>query len=706
MVKIYINESEKKVSKARVFSAPYQERKETDYAVIKERANVIKLVFDIDIEDVVIRPKRYNISYKIENSNTVLIYPDNRYNFSVEPDGNIENAVLIFNKVSEELCRDDYENIMYFDKGRHFVNEVEIVDDNTLVYVDDGATVDGRFIANNIKNIGFDGYGVITLENYDFRTRIITVNQCENIKIRNLIFKDSTNWNVYLNESKNIEIDNIKILGCFGNSDGIDVCTCENVSVKNCFIRTWDDCLVVKGLGNGSCRNLHYSDCVLWNDFARPMEIGVETRADEICNVVFESIDVIHSVTRYPVMGIHHGDRAKIHDIVFKNIIVEDTPGAQPFDVRITHSAWNGNEGIGNIRSVLFKDITFLEEKTDNILSYHSRIQGHSEESDISGVVFENIKFGSKTADSIESLGLEVFDYASDIEVRMTEGERREPVLTSINATEGKYEKGYYTADVEVTFENKYDSIKEGVCKLVVSPQGRAEYYEDIHYSIEPKEIKAIKRSVKIPAGRYAFSIAGSNVDIQSSFAFLNLDLKLTDKFEDCPVYYFDDSYGNRLYSGIQFAMEHGCLKIKSELLKKYDLMLYASELSDEEIGEMLFSTENSNSGYAPALTKGADGGCVEAPQIGCPEEIAFVFKNYPKVQINSTKLRKRIGDTAFVPLKSIGIETGKPFRLELVVNGFNNKRYDYTLFGSPVPKETIRDPRVMAHMFVHVACK
>ncbi len=703
MIKAFTNQAEIEVKYARAYTAPYQKKSTMNYIVVRDNVKSIRLVFDIKLKDVVIRPKRYDIGYEIQDDYTVIVYPEGNYNFSVEPNGKIDNSVLIFNCAADELKRSDYDNIIYFGKERYFVNNYEIKEDNTLVYIEEGGTVDGIFIAKNKKNLGFDGYGEITLENYDMRTRLIYLYQCENIKIQNLILKDSTNWNICLEECKNIDINNVKVLGCFGNSDGIDMCSCENASVKNCFMRTWDDCLVVKGLGNGICRNLHYKDCVLWNDFARPMEIGVETCAEEISNIVFEDIDVVHSVTRYPVMGIHHGDRAKIHDICFKNITVEDTPGAQPFDIRITKSGWNRDDMVGNIRNVEFKNITFLEEKGNKILPYHSRIQGYSKESDISGIIFEDIKFGDKTADSIEGLGLEILDFASNIEVRKTVGEKRLPIHTSINVEKEGFEDGCYILEAEITFENTSDVQKEGTCCLAVSPERRAEYEQEIVFNIPPRDKVAVKRSIRIPAGRYAFSLSGENTEIESAFAFVNLELCLGKDFSECPIYYFSDSYGNSLEDGIQFAIDNDCLAVKTELLKKCDLKLYAAEVCEEQAGEMLFSIEDSNSGYAPALTKGKDGGCTEAPQIGCPEEISFVFKNYPKVQINSTKLRKRLNNTAYIPLKSIGIESRQKFRIELIAEDRPGKRYDFSLFGSPIPKETIREPRVMAHMFVHI---
>ena len=41
------------------------------------------------------------------------------------------------------------------------------------------------------------------------------------------------------------------------------------------------DSFVVKALGTGNCENIIFKNSVLWNDFARPMEVGVELRAEQ-----------------------------------------------------------------------------------------------------------------------------------------------------------------------------------------------------------------------------------------------------------------------------------------------------------------------------------------------------------------------------------------------------------------------------------------
>ena len=125
---------------------------------------------------------------------------------------------------------------------------------------------------------------------------------------------------------------------------------CLNVHIENCFVRTFDDCICVKGMDcyydgdveeavhramyrNGKSydvfQNVTVKNCVLWNDWGKCLEIGAETRAEEICNVTFEDCHIIHAMGRS--MDCMNVDYADVHDITWRNISVElDSPFPSP----------------------------------------------------------------------------------------------------------------------------------------------------------------------------------------------------------------------------------------------------------------------------------------------------------------------------------------------------------------------------------------
>ena len=64
------------------------------------------------------------------------------------------------------------------------------------------------------------------------------------------------------------------------------------------------------------------------------MEIGAETAAPEMSNLVFRNCDIIR--TAYIAMDIQHGDRAAVKDVRFENIRLEVD------DVNWTNQIQNG----------------------------------------------------------------------------------------------------------------------------------------------------------------------------------------------------------------------------------------------------------------------------------------------------------------------------------------------------------------------------
>lgn len=704
---IYTKSGESRQKEIMTYTAPYQSAKISSYAYITGGFEEgITIEFDKEITNLMIRPQRLGIRYETDGKRTVTIYPKDNCNISVEPDGTAESSVLLFIGKSDELNRDDYKNIIRFTGGRHFGGDITVTENDTLIYIDENAVVDGRICADGIDNIGIDGCGELTYEAFDLRTQMIALNDCTNIKIKNIVLKDSTNWNIRVHRCTDVHIDNVKIIGRRGNSDGIDVCNSRNVYVSSCFTRTWDDSLVVKGLTDGDVRNVHFENCVLWNDFARPIEIGVETRADEICDVSFEHIDIIHSATRYPALGIHHGDRAKIHGILFNDIVIEDSSAAQLADLRTINSAWNSDSTIGTISDVTFRGINIIAPTEEKLLPYRTRISGHSDESAISRILFDNITLSGKTLTSLNELGVQIFGSVSEVALTYDGGEELKPITSSMEIAQIRPCGALHEIDIQVTLTNPHDIEKSGECSINSSPSQAAAVNENIRYNLAPHEIKKYIRTAAVPGGRYAFALASKQLDIIGSCALADIDLVTDGDFSHCPEYRFCDSYGNSHDETVRFAMvSDGILAVKTDLLRKYDITAYIAPSYVEKSGDMLFSVEDSNSGSAPALTLGDNGEVCEAPQIGCPEEIAFVFKNYPHIDITPIKLHRRRGDTAYIPLDKIKIDK-HDFRLELSLHADYHKRYEFTLFGTPIPRETIREPRVMAHMFAHIKTK
>ncbi len=227
----------------------------------------------------------------------------------------------------------------YFGAGIHFPGNINLRD-NDRVYVDPEAIVFGSICTTGAKNVHVFGGGVIdgcfeeriTENPYENHTKgNIRLYNSENVRIEDVILKNSATWCLALFNCNNVQIDNVKIVGQWRyNTDGIDIVNSSNVQIKNSFIRSFDDTITIKGVYNydGVIENITAENCVLWCGWGNTCEIGIETSVREYRSIVFKNCDVIHSSG--PALSVCGGNQADIHDVLYSNINVEFSSEQQP----------------------------------------------------------------------------------------------------------------------------------------------------------------------------------------------------------------------------------------------------------------------------------------------------------------------------------------------------------------------------------------
>ena len=674
---------------AAVNPPPYNKFKEADYAIVTISGRTkLELQFDVEVKSVVIRPLSAEIQYSF-TGNKVEIIIERSTNFSVEINDSIEDCVMIFADAEKNYELDGYEDVIVFDEGIHNADTIEIKKDNTAVIFKEGAYVNGHIKSCNVNNIGIFGNGVITMENYarviSNRDHLIYLENCRDVKIADVTLSDSCGWSCKINNCDNIEIDNIKIIGSRGNSDGIDICGSRNAYVHNCFTRVWDDSLVVKAFDTGDVYNILFENCTLWCDMARPIEVGVELRAEYVNNVVFRNIDIIHSMCGYPVLGIHHGDRANVSDVIFEDIRVEDAPGAQLFDIRITDSVWNKDAVKGTISNIVFKNISYIGKTNCQKLLSNSRVEGFSDEACIDGVAIENITVCGKSALYDLDSGLDIYNYVKNVKLIPALNEEKSGII--------KPDIMISDNGVAVKFFNRDNKDHKISANLVILP--KSEFYLSeipIELDIKSGEEKVFRTNISFPAGKYVLGVESINPELVQCYKYINKELVLTSNFSE--EYFFIDSPEKE---GVRFAIDKDLLIIKSNLLKKYAFNLYTALPTQTKDGEVLFSIRDTDRGFAPAVII-KDNEEIMSPQLRNCAEITYVFKNQPVIDnFKCTKINYAKNGVVYMSLDKLGIgKDTKEFLLELEMPKYNDLRYSCCLFHSQKPTET-------AHMFVNI---
>lgn len=395
---------------------PMLSRTPVTYFDFDGTAVITVTVPDIDIESVQISPLSYGIEPEIKGHSVTFTVTENDA-YTLTFNGVASRAVHIFaNAIEEDAPSPDDENVIYLGPGEWDADTIRPKDGQT-VYIAGGAVVHGTINCNGRSNVTVCGRGIIDGSQYETWGKSIAYvplcfDNCENITIKDIIVLNSNAWACQGYNSVNGVIDGLKIISARPNGDGITLQSCRNYTVKNCFVRSWDDCLVVKNYA-GSSENIKFSDCQLWTDLAQSMEIGYETNKGKlpevyIKDVTFENITVLGAFHK-PVISIHNADDALVSDIVFRDITVErSTLGAgdaksMPFfiDLHITRdSNWSSTSQRGSIDNVLIENVTLLDGEYKGC-----RIDGHDADHAVSNVTIRNLTvLGEKITDFEQGL--------------------------------------------------------------------------------------------------------------------------------------------------------------------------------------------------------------------------------------------------------------------------------------------------------------
>ncbi|NLO36081.1 MAG: hypothetical protein GX112_06990 [Clostridiaceae bacterium] len=686
------------VNRSTVFPAPYLGRKQTSFVIFAHTAGgELAVHYDQAIQAVCIRPQSLGLTW-IQDGSVVRVRVDRPCNFSLEINHGTDDALLVFASGPDQVREQAYEHVLYFPSGEHTAGIIEVEQDNTLIVLDAGAKVHGKILAENKRHVAVSGRGILSMENFERHREswqlLLDLSTCTDVIVENVTITDSCGWSCRVFGCEDVQIRNLKIIGQRGNSDGIDICGSRRVLVEGCFTRVWDDSLVAKAFDSGDLAHVLFRNCTLWNDFARPIEVGVELRAERVHDIRFENIDIIHSPTGYPLMGIHHGDRATVSDIHFENIRIEDTPGAQLFDIRITDSVWNEDRQKGPIRDIFFRNISVLD--TLPVCLSRSRIQGYDDQADVRHVVLENIRFQGQAARDAAACGLQLMDHVSDVQVLAGEGPFLEPVQTEIEPADPLVLQpdGFYRGSFQVSLTNTTGREQSAACWYKLSPSGRGTCLPEREtLCLLPGATVCRTVQVAVPPGKFCLHLESPDSHVLPAWRLIGLDLVLPEDLSQSPAYPVTNCRGETAGS-VRLALRAGNLLIASDLLKTSGIVLYAAKPVPTAPGQVVFSVEETDQGLAPAVISGRHG-LELAPQLRCPAEISYVFKNEPKVdRIARLPIAAKINGVSVVPLALLGLDPdGDVFWLEIEAQTQLPKRYPVCLFGSQVPDQ-------ICHMF------
>ncbi|MDF2908626.1 MAG: hypothetical protein K0R34_3947 [Herbinix sp.] len=384
---------------------PTQSRTPITYFDFEGIANIVVTVPDIDLKSVKLSPLNYGIEPVIDQeAHTVSFTVTEQDNYTLTFNDSPSRALHIFtNPLETDAPKEGDEGVVYIGPGEWNIDSI-MLEDNQTLYIAGGAVVHGVVQSNYTGNIKVMGRGIIdgsTFEGWQGKSALvpIKIDFCDGIELKDVIVLNPNAWVCSASTSKNALIDGIRIISSRPNGDGITLQSCENYTVQNCFVRSWDDSLVVKNY-TGDSKNIIFRNNQLWTDLAQSMEIGYETNKGKkenakLSEITFENITVLNNFHK-PVISVHNADDALITDVTFRNIIVENAQMGSgdgdeiPYliDFNIAQSTnWSTTKERGQIRNVLIDGVKVLSGRFNS-----SRIQGFDETHTVEDITIRNLE--------------------------------------------------------------------------------------------------------------------------------------------------------------------------------------------------------------------------------------------------------------------------------------------------------------------------
>ena len=396
--KIFADGAELSVQSARVSAQPFNmvwrgeqrdiSQSETAYFVTFDMTDPVTLDIEVseDFDAYEIRPRSFDLG-DTRDGRKISLKVDRPMQFTLEIDGT-HHALHVFANPESKRPEGD---VIYYGPGEHKADLIWLTSGQTL-YIDEGAVVYGVVYAKDAENVRIMGRGVIDASPYrrgndeheggrevidallekgfepiDMKYHgVLVLSNCKNCLVEGVILRDAPMWTAIIrNGSENITVDNIKVIGQWRyNSDGINICTSKNVTVKNCFIRSFDDCVITRGAylegESGNVENAVVENCVLWCDWGKSIETWCGHKPTEIKNIVFRNNYLIHLNAVAMNITVWFGsDHSVVDGVLYENIFI-DVDEEYPFNVIQSTPERKYEEKMGFVPKVVSVSIEML----------------------------------------------------------------------------------------------------------------------------------------------------------------------------------------------------------------------------------------------------------------------------------------------------------------------------------------------------------
>jgi len=359
---------------------------------------VVRIRSKRSLRNVVVRPRSSGILPTLEDEHTLTLTLDQPRKLSVEPNGKKGPLLLFANPLEPNTPKPSDQGVVYFGPGVHKPEKI-ILESNQTLYLAGGSVVKAEVLVQG-TNIRIQGRGILDGSDWEWRRgpvgNLIAIRNSSDVEVCGITLRGSSHWTIVPRNSQRVTIRNVKLCNSrVQNDDGINPCNSQDVLITDCFIRSDDDCVALKGLDfsgpDSNVERITVENSVLWCDRARIFLLGHESRAAFMRDVTLRNLDIIHfSMTAFLF---EPGEDMRLENVLAENIRIHGEGQREFIRLRPVVNQYMRKKVPGLIQGVWFRNMT-LEGKPGE---YLVQVQGADAEHDVREVTFENVSIaGSK----------------------------------------------------------------------------------------------------------------------------------------------------------------------------------------------------------------------------------------------------------------------------------------------------------------------
>lgn len=344
------------------------------------------------LSNLVVRPASAGVQIRVVASNTAVLWFPGPRKVSIEPDGKKSPLLLFANPHEAEKPAEGAPGVVHFGPGIHHAGKITLTNGQWL-HLAGGAIVKGGILAQG-NDIRITGRGILDGNDWEWRKgptpHVISI-RGTNVEVSGITIRGASHWTIVPQSSRHVTVRDVKLCGGrVQNDDGINPCNSQDVLITDCFIRSDDDCVALKGLDLNARPNnvegITVENSVLWCDRARIFLLGHESRADYMRDIVLRNLDIIH-FTMTPFL-FEPGEEMRLQNVLIEDVRLHGEGQREFIRLKPVVNQYMHKKVPGHVSDIQFRNVK-IEGKPG---PYLVQLEGADTEHVVRNVSFDNVE--------------------------------------------------------------------------------------------------------------------------------------------------------------------------------------------------------------------------------------------------------------------------------------------------------------------------